>query len=104
MMAPMIARMLCRYAHSWTTSQQYHEPLFFRQPPMKTIRQLLVAAGVCLLSAASFGQQPAPVPAQLVPVPTTRSEAAAAPTSESAADPSGTRSLDQQIQDLKKDV
>jgi hypothetical protein len=59
---------------------------------MNTSLRLLFATSVCLLMGAVHAQQPA------------ADQAPAAPSSDSPADPSGTRALDQQIQDLKKDV
>ena len=59
---------------------------------MNTSLRLMFATTLCLLMGAVHAQQPAAEPAT------------AAPGTESAADPNGTRALDQQIQDLKKDV
>jgi hypothetical protein len=69
---------------------------------MRTLRSLLLLAGMIAL-AASAAAAPAPVPAP--PTAAAAAPVAAAPTaSASNTDAGGTRALDQQIQDLKKDV
>src|ERR1700674_5442905 len=74
---------------------------------MRTLRSLLLLAGMIALaaSAAAAAAAPAPVPAPAPPTAAAAAPVAAAPTtSASNTDAGGTRALDQQIQDLKKDV
>ena len=74
---------------------------------MRTLRSLLLLAGMIALaaSAAAAAAAPAPVPAPAPPTAAAAAPVAAAPSaSQSNTDAGGTRALDQQIQDLKKDV
>jgi hypothetical protein len=69
---------------------------------MKTSLRLLFATGACLLLGTVHAQQPATAAPSAAPVPDAQNSPA--PAAEPPADPNGTRALDQQIQDLKKDV
>jgi len=65
---------------------------------MKTFLRLLFATGTCVLIGAVHAQQPAAAPTEAA------AQTPVQAPDEPAADPNGTRALDQQIQDLKKDV
>jgi hypothetical protein len=81
---------------------------------MKTSLRLLFASSACLLMGVLHAQQPAtaqppaepatPPAAATAPAPAPDTQATAPAGTEPAADANGTRALDQQIQDLKKDV
>jgi len=72
---------------------------------MRTLRSLLLLAGMIALAASAAAAAAAPAPVPAPPTAAAAAPVAAAPTaSASNTDAGGTRALDQQIQDLKKDV
>jgi len=72
---------------------------------MRTLRSLLLLAGMIALAASAAAAAAAPAPVPAPPTAAAAAPVAAAPSaSASNTDAGGTRALDQQIQDLKKDV
>jgi hypothetical protein len=75
---------------------------------MNTSLRFLLSLSLCLLLGVARAQEPAataPPADSAAPAPAPAADAQAAPpAAEAPADPNGTRALDQQIQDLKKDV
>jgi hypothetical protein len=81
-------------------------PHFRNARPMNTSPRFLIAMSACLLFGVVHAQEPAAPKPPADPVAQTppAADTPAAQSAEGPADANGTRALDQQIQDLKKDV